>query len=184
MSKSLAGHFLVASADLSDPNFFRTVVLIFRHNEEGAAGLVLNRRTNASVRQLWEQIGESPCKSRAPLHLGGPVEGPLMAIHALEQLQELEIVPGVFLSNGREMLERLVDDDDARTRFFVGYAGWGDGQLERELGEGSWLVAPATAELVFGDHEELWQKVTRQVTSGNLLSALKIKHVPPDPRLN
>lgn len=182
--KSLTAHFLIATSDLVDPNFFRTVVLIFRHNDEGAAGVVLNRRMNATVKQIWEQISEAPCQCEAPLFMGGPVEGPLMAIHADTSLSELIVLPEVYVSTGREMLEKLVESGEQPLRFFVGYAGWGEGQLERELKDGSWLVAPATKEQVFGAVEDLWQELTKHVLSGVFLSALNIKHVPPDPSLN
>lgn len=182
--KSLSAHFLIASGELSDPNFFRAVVLIFRHNEEGAAGVIINRSMTATVKQIWEQVSERPCQCEAALCMGGPVEGPLMALHADVELSEMMILPDVYVTTGREMLEKLVERDEPPLRFFVGYAGWGSGQLERELREGSWLVAPATAEQVFGEVEELWQRLTRSVVSDAFLSALKIKHVPPDASLN
>jgi putative transcriptional regulator len=182
--KSLTAHFLIASNELVDPNFFRTVVLIFRHNDEGAAGVIVNRRMTASVKQIWEQVSEEPCQCDAPLHMGGPVEGPLMALHADEELSEMAVLSGVFVSTGREMLEKLVEKNEGPLRFFVGYAGWGGGQLERELREGSWLTVPATAEQIFGAVDDLWQQLTRSVVSRAFLDALNIKHVPPDASLN
>ncbi|OYV86044.1 MAG: hypothetical protein B7Z73_12445, partial [Planctomycetia bacterium 21-64-5] len=133
---------------------------------------------------IWEQISEGPCDCQAPLHMGGPVEGPLMALHGDVSLSEMVVLPEVYVSTGREMLEKLVENDEEPLRFFVGYAGWGEGQLERELRDGSWLVAPATKEQVFGTVEDLWQQLTKTVLSGAFLSALNIKHIPPDPSLN
>lgn len=182
--KSLSAHLLIASADLQDPNFFRTVVLIFRHSDEGAAGVILNRGMTATIKEVWQQVSETECHTDAPLYLGGPVEGPLMAVHRDESLSELTVLPGVYVSTGRESLEALVLADDPTRRFFVGYAGWGEGQLERELREGGWLVAPATSELIFAPPDDLWQRLTKEVTSAAFLSALKIKNVPDDPSLN
>lgn len=182
--KSLEAHLLVASSDLQDPNFFRTVVLIFRHSEEGAAGVVLNRRMTATVEEVWRQVSDSPCGCTAPLYLGGPVEGPLMVLHADEAKSELTVLPGVYVTTGREEVEQLVVDGQQPLRFFVGYAGWGGGQLERELSEGAWRVAPATAEHVFGPEDELWRRLTKQITAESFLSALNIKHSPADPSLN
>ena len=182
--KSLTAHFLIASNELVDPNFFRTVVFLFRHNEEGAAGVVINRRMATTVKQVWEQVSESTCECEAPLHMGGQVEGPLMALHSDEALSEMMVLPEVYVSTGREMLEKLVEKNEQPLRFFVGYAGWGRGQLERELREGSWLVAPASVDQLFGAIETLWEELTKSVMSGVFLSALKIKHVPPDPSLN
>src|SRR5581483_3921347 len=123
--KSLTAQFLIASNELVDPNFFRTVVFLFRHNEEGAAGVVINRRMTATVKQVWEQVSESTCECDAPLHMGGPVEGPLMALHSDEALSEMTVLPDVYVSTGREMLEKLVEKNEQPLRFFVGYAGWG-----------------------------------------------------------
>ena len=182
--KSLQGHLLIAAPELSDPNFFHTVVLIFRHDDEGAAGLVLNRRTHATLDQVWKQISETDCRSRAPLCLGGPVEGPLMALHAQESLAEIDVMPGVYVAASQTNLEQLAAGADEAARFFVGYAGWGAGQLERELGESAWLTLPATADHVFGDHDRLWEQTTKQVKSHELIEVLKIKHVPKEPGLN
>jgi putative transcriptional regulator len=182
--KSLQGHLLVAAAELRDPNFFHSVVLIFRHDDDGAAGLILNRRTQATIQQVWRQVSESACHSRAPLCLGGPVDGPLMALHAQPPLAEIDVMPGVYVAASQENLEQLVIQDDETARFFVGYAGWGSGQLERELEESAWLTVPANADHVFGDQDRLWEQATKDIKSSALLSALKIKHVPKEPWLN
>lgn len=179
--KSLQGHLLVAAAELRDPNFHRTVVLIFRHDEEGAAGVILNRRTHATLRQVWEQISETACESDAPLCLGGPVEGPLMAVHSQADLSEIDVMPGVYVAASQQNLEQLAIQSDEGARFFVGYAGWGSGQLERELEEDAWLIAPATPEHIFGNQDNLWEQVTRDIKSSALISTLKIKHVPREP---
>lgn len=182
--KSLQGHLLVAAPELRDPNFFHAVVLIFRHDEEGAAGLILNRRTHATIEQIWKQISEKSCNSRAPLCLGGPVEGPLMALHAQESLSEIDVMPGVYVAASQSHIEQLASGADERARFFVGYSGWGAGQLERELEESAWLTLEARAEHVFGDHDQLWEQTTKQIKSRELIAVLKIKHVPKEPGLN
>jgi putative transcriptional regulator len=182
--KSLQGHVLVASPDLHDPNFLRSVVLIVQHNEQGALGLILNRRTHAKLKQVWEQVSPEPCESDEYVHAGGPVEGPLMALHTNAELGETEIFSGLFIGTNRDHLERLVSDNVQPLRIFAGYAGWGGGQLENEMQQGSWHTAHATAEMVFYTEGDLWQTVLRQITSSTLLSSLKIKHIPPDPRLN
>jgi len=79
--KSLQGHLLIASPTLLDPNFRKSVVLLVQHNEEGAMGLVLNRPTETKLCEAWTQVAETDCASDASLNLGGPCEGPLMALH-------------------------------------------------------------------------------------------------------
>jgi putative transcriptional regulator len=181
---SLQGHFLVATNDLRDPNFFHTIVLIVRHNEEGALGLVLNRPTKARIEQVWTEVSDSPCESRERLHVGGPCEGLLMALHTRPLWADLEVMPGIYYSGDPEHLRELVCETETPVRFFVGYAGWSAGQLEHELGEGSWLVAPASYEQIFNIDEQSWERLTKEVNSSDLLSALGIKHVPKDPSLN
>ena len=87
---SLEGHFLLASENLLDPNFARAVVLMIQHNDQGALGVILNRPTSKTVRELWQDVGQSPCQSQQPVCLGGPVSGPLMAVHPLAELAEVE----------------------------------------------------------------------------------------------
>lgn len=182
--KSFKGHFLVASSQLLDPNFARTVVLLVHHNEEGAFGVVLNRPADSTIAELWEKVSETPCECDQPLHVGGPVPGPLMALHGDGDLAELEVAPGVYFAAQRDNLEKLLDQDEHPFRLFVGHSGWGAGQLENELAEGAWLTTPASAEYVFCDHAELWQNVVKRVGSAILSDALKLKEIPPDPTLN
>jgi putative transcriptional regulator len=181
---SLRGHFLVASSELNDPNFLRTVVLIVQHDEMGAMGLVLNRPTDATVRKVWEQVKHSPCEVDAPLYLGGPIEGPLVALHTRSEQADIEVLPGLFYTVQPDSLEKLVSQGDAPARFIAGYAGWGPEQLEGELEQGAWLVGPARPEQVLGQEVDLWEKISRELADTNLVSLLGIKHVPDDPSLN
>jgi putative transcriptional regulator len=184
--ESLSGHLLVASPFLMDPNFVRTVVLLIHHSDEGAFGVVLNRLSEKTVQELWEDVSETPCESQERLHLGGPVSGPLIAIHTDSELSEMEILPGLYFSAQREHLEKLISRPGEQLRLFVGHAGWGDGQLENEMKVGSWLTRPATIDYVFYDESELWKRVARDIGESLLLETLKVdpKVIPPDPRVN
>ena len=144
----LKGHLLVASPHLLDPNFVRTVVLLLHHSKEGAFGVVLNRPADNTVKELWEQVGDSPCESERRVNVGGPVSGPLMAVHTDRSLREMEILPGLYFAAQRDNIEKLFRQHDHPFRVFVGHSGWGGGQLERELKGGSWLTTPATIEYV------------------------------------
>jgi putative transcriptional regulator len=183
---SLEGRLLVASPHLQDANFVRTVVLIVQHNDEGALGVVVNRPTSKLVQELWEEIGQSACPSAEPVFLGGPVSGPIMAVHAHESLAELEVLPGLFFAAKKANLDQLVAQDEHLYRIFVGHSGWGPGQLEGELEVGAWLTTPATAEYVFYDHADgdLWAEVSKQIGHSLLQGMLGIKEVPEDPSLN
>ena len=156
---SLQGHFLVASPHLPDPNFYRTVVLMVQHDQQGAVGLILNRITNSTIGELWETVVKEPCASRQPVNHGGPVQGPLMALHTDEARADAEVLPGVYLASRDEYLKQLVEQDQQPFRLFVGYAGWAGGQLESELEVGGWLTAPATCDDVFSEADDLWRRI-------------------------
>lgn len=182
--KSLQSHLLIASGDLAEP-FTRAVVLLVRHNEEGALGLILNRRTTASLKDAWVKVSEVPCHRDEAIFLGGPCDGPLVALHTHEFLLELEVMPGLYFCAGKDKLETLAaQKTPLEIKFFAGYSGWSAGQLEAEIERGSWLTMPAKSEHVFEHEDELWTRVTRQLADTALRSALHIKHTPPDPSFN
>lgn len=182
--QSLQGHLLVATPELLDPNFHRTVVLMVHHDEEGATGLVLNRASNMRISEIWEKVSESPCESHAPVLHGGPCNGPLMAIHTDEFLMETEVAPGVYFCSSPDKLQRLVLLTDQPVQFFAGVAGWGPGQLEDELATGSWHACPAEPEHIFEADANLWDRVTRQIAGQRFLKALNIRQAPDDPSVN
>jgi putative transcriptional regulator len=184
---TLDGHLLVASPHMEDPNFARTVVLIVQHSDEGAFGLVLNRPSNHSLADVWKQVADdASCDVEQPLYIGGPVEGPLLALHTREGISEREIVPGVFFSTQREALESLISGHQGPFLIVTGYSGWGSGQLEGELKAGAWLTIPARREYVFPETEgeNLWRTVARDIGRGVLFSAGDVKNLPDDPSLN
>jgi len=182
--KSLQGQLLIASPQLLDPNFVKTVVLLIQHSDQGALGVVLNRPTSKKVKELWKEVGNAPCHSEAPVCLGGPVSGPLMAVHTNQFLAEMEILPGVFFAAKKKHLDELVLQQDDPLKMFFGHAGWGPGQVDNEIQAGGWLTMPATTEYVFYHGEDLWEKVSKQAAQSTLQSILNIKHFPEDPSVN
>ena len=201
---SLQGHLLLAAEELADPNFAHSVVLLIEHNEQGALGVILNRPTSKTVRELWREVSQVPCESRQPVCLGGPVSGPVMALHTLPALAELEIVSGVYFAAKKQNLDELVStaagtESMAESpsmasgteliaknpfKIFVGHAGWGPGQLEAEIQQHAWSIIPASSEHVFTAADDLWQRLLQALDHLRLGTLLKIKHVPPDPTLN
>ena len=182
--KSLKGHLLVASPHLADPNFVRSVVLLIHHSPDGTFGVVLNRPSESKIRELWKDLSELPCKTDQHVHMGGPVSGPLMAVHTDEDLAELEIVPGLYFAAERGNIEKLLNQSKHDFRLFVGHSGWGGGQLEDELEEGSWFTTPATPDYVFAEESDLWKAVAQQIGQSMLASMLNIKDIPADPSAN
>ncbi|MFV1966687.1 MAG: YqgE/AlgH family protein, partial [Pirellulaceae bacterium] len=178
------GHFLVASPHLPDSNFFRSVVLMVQHDEHGALGLVLNRLTNSTVRELWASVASETVTCERYVNHGGPVEGPLMALHTTAACADDEVLPGVYFASRDEYLERIVQDEDRPFRLFVGYAGWSSGQLESELEAGGWLTIKATQDDVFNENKDLWREISSRIGLEILKQAVNPKHVPDDPSVN
>jgi len=164
----LKGQILIASPLLGDPSFAQTVVLMVQHDAEGALGLVLNRPLDATLDDVWDQVSVEPCFRDELLHLGGPCDGPLMVLHNLPDLGKLMVVDGVYFSAESDALEALAGESFGLARFFLGYAGWGPGQLEEELAEGAWLTTDAASDVVFGDSKQLWEKVIEPLLEAQL----------------
>lgn len=182
--QSLKGHLLIAGPALVDPNFRRTVVLVGEHSEEGALGVVLNRASETTVddavpelAELVELVGEI-----GSVHVGGPVQP--SAIVVLADFVEPDRA-GALVLESVGFLPAEVDPETLgelrRARVYAGYAGWGPGQLDGELEEGSWIVEPALAEDVFTPQPDaLWSDVLRR--KGGPFGVLAM--MPPDPSLN
>jgi putative transcriptional regulator len=182
--KSLAGHFLVASRYLRDPNFAQSVVLMIHHDHQGAMGVVINRPSDKTVREVWEMIGNDPCDRDERIFVGGPVPGPLVALHSLQAFSEREVVPGVHFSTHRDALDLIVRKKTGPLRLCSGNAGWGSGQLEGELEAGGWLSTKATVDDVFADHESIWKTVTQRIGLEIMVPDLVREGLPSDPSLN
>jgi putative transcriptional regulator len=181
---SLQGHLLVASPKLLDPNFYRTIVLMVQHDDDGAMGLVLNRPLETSVKTAWEQVSEVECDTEGSLYHGGPCNGPLMVMHTNPAFSDAQIMPGVFFATERSSLEQLVSLNHAPMKFFVGYAGWGPGQLEGEIEEGAWVSAKADADSVFDGDAEQWHVVMKAIARATPLPGVNPKTIPEDPSMN
>jgi putative transcriptional regulator len=155
-ASTLAGSFLIAMPNLADPNFWRTVVLLGSHSaDEGAFGLVVNRASDVAFAEVLRQLGlETPHDRGIQVLTGGPVEpsqGFVIVDGTLEAEDPQGVCTGGFTISGRsDVLGDLACGVlDHRFALCLGYAGWQAGQLERELEENSWLLAPADPDLVF-----------------------------------
>jgi putative transcriptional regulator len=182
----LQGRLLIASSGLLDPNFARTVVLIAAHGGEGALGLILNREMNIPLQQVWGQVSQSPCLRSGNVRHGGPIGGTLMVVHDVRPHANIVVTDDLYVATELNAMESLAASDEGQAHFYVGHSGWGPGQLESELDEGSWLVLPATSEHVFGDQDAntLWKETMTEVGRRQIQAVIPIKHVPENPRLN
>ncbi|MDX1493268.1 MAG: YqgE/AlgH family protein [Longimicrobiales bacterium] len=179
--KSLKGQLLISSGGLYDPNFRHTVVLIGEHNAEGALGVVLNRALNATVAETFPPLGDFVPEDE-PLYQGGPVQ-PASAILLAElerpDLADILVFGSIGFLTGE--IEEWIEPSIVRARVYVGYSGWGPGQLEAEMEMDSWIVDEAREEDVFTDAPELlWSRVlNRKGPEYRMLSKM-----PFDPSMN
>ncbi|HEY2319742.1 MAG TPA: YqgE/AlgH family protein [Solirubrobacteraceae bacterium] len=178
---SARGQLLIAGPGLVDPNFWRTVVLIVEHSDEGALGLVLNRPSETTVGEAVSEL-EQLLEPDDPLYVGGPVQpSALIVLAEFDQPAEAALIAfediGVLASGAQEEPSLSV----RRGRAFVGHAGWGPGQLDDEVERGDWILERARREDAFtGTPLELWSEVlTRKGGSYALVARM-----PPDPSVN
>jgi len=166
--KALAPGFLIAMPQLLDPNFKRAVVLMMEHTENGSMGLIFNRKAKMSLGDLAknQELEIARPRSVEPIYVGGPVE-PYRGflLHDRDTVAERsQLLPGLFLSVTSEALTTLIADPGCRLRFCLGYAGWGPGQVEREIAQGSWLFTEAVPETVLGaDPVQVWEEVIKSM---------------------
>ena len=180
--ESLRGQLLIAHPRLLDPNFRRTVVLIVEHTEEGAMGLVLNRRSLVPVAKAAPEL-TALVDPVEPVHVGGPVapEG-LMVLAEFEDPSDAALVVfGDFGLVGATEEHGATAGATRRARVFAGHAGWGPGQLDAELEVDGWIVEPPEPEeILTEDPEALWSAVLDRKGGQYALLA----RMPPDPSVN
>jgi putative transcriptional regulator len=168
---SLAPALLLSMPQLLDPNFTRSVVLLCKHSDEGAFGLVLNRPLVTSGTVMVHLDPPVSTDRELEIWIGGPVEPQRSWIlvgdgpDAPGASGAAQIADGVYLSTSPALLRRLLEPDPPKnTRLVVGYSGWASGQLERELAESSWLLSDVDADLVFHTPpDRMWERAIRRL---------------------
>lgn len=170
-SDSLANHFLIAMPNLRDPNFARTVALICEHTAEGAMGIVINRVTDLTLADVFQQMeidGSGSAQRAQPVYVGGPVQGNRgFVVHEPVGSWESTLTVGDALgvSTSRDIIAAIADNrGPQRCLVALGYAGWSPGQLEREIAENSWLAGPADRQIIFDTPVEArWEAAVKRL---------------------
>lgn len=178
---SLAGQLLVAMPTMQDPRFARSVICLCAHSPDGAMGLVLNRAVpRLSFDGLLRQLGVEPVPPQREIRLvaGGPVEeGRGFVLHSAEWTAEgsLPVEGGWALTANVDILKAIAAGGGPRHCVLaLGYAGWGPGQLDAEIAENAWLIAPPDEALLFdGALGTKWQRALGklQVDPGRIAGA-------------
>jgi putative transcriptional regulator len=152
----LTGHLLIAMPAMADPNFTRTVTYICEHNDQGALGIVINRPLEMDLGEVFEQLSLTAADaglSRQPVLRGGPVQterGFVLHEPSKGWDSTVAVSDSVHLTTSQDILAALASGTGPkRAVMALGYAGWGAGQLEIEMGANAWLSAPGSATIVF-----------------------------------
>jgi putative transcriptional regulator len=181
--KPQRGRLLISYPLMNDPLFKRTVVLLCEHNEEGSFGFILNKYINVKLSELVKELPDT----KGRISMGGPVQtSNLYYMHTLGHEIEgsTEISKGLYLGGHFDALkERMLAGKltDGEVRFFVGYSGWSENQLDGELKDNAWLISEAPTSLLMNTTDEkLWHKALKDM--GKDYSFLA--HLPEDPSLN
>lgn len=166
--ESLAGHFLISTSQMPDPRFQEQVIYLCVHNNEGAMGVVINK-PNPEITLLDVLCGSQipiPDGPMPPVYMGGPMgidAGFILYTNEAPDQYSVEVQSGVYLSRDFRLLENIaLGRGPACFLFFLGYAGWGAGQLEGELIDNSWLTVPGDLDVLFHvPSEQKWRKAAQ-----------------------
>jgi putative transcriptional regulator len=171
---SLAGQLLVASPEMGDPRFYHAVILVVRHDRNGALGIIINRPVgDRSLVRLLEALGEkdSGVVGSVRIFAGGPVQPEIgFVLHSTDyhRPETLDIDSRVAMTSSPQVLRDIGNrQGPSKSLIAFGYAGWRSGQLEGELGRGDWLTAEDDEKLIFDDNrDEVWDEAMKRRTQG------------------
>ena len=177
------GKILISEPFLLDPNFKRSIVLLCEHGEEGSVGFILNKPTQVKLNQLLEDFPDFD----APVYFGGPVQiNTLQFVHRAGDIIEgtTKIADGLYWGGSFEILKLLIEAKKVSPsdfRFFIGYSGWEEGQIEKEMKINSWIVTSTEADNIFSDEpDKLWGEILKKM--GKKFAILA--SFPEDPSVN
>jgi putative transcriptional regulator len=184
MNNIVDGTLLIAEPFLKDASFKRSVVLLCKYGEGfGAFGFSLHRKLKTTLNEVIEDMDD--CK--LPIYFGGPVE--IDTLHYIHQYPQyfddaVKITDNLYWGGDFEKMKLLIKAgkiNPKKIKFFLGYSGWDDGQLEEELKESSWIISTANNKLIFDTmHSQIWR-----TSLGALGGKYKIMvNFPEDPQLN
>lgn len=168
----LTGQFLVATPEMGDPRFRETVILMIRHNKDGAMGLIINRPAgDQKLSQILQDLGDSGegVTGNLPLYLGGPVQPELgFILHTTDYRRAgiIDVNGTVAVTATKEIIRDIAAGNGPNKFMLIfGYAGWGPGQLEGELKRNAWYTTPFDLPLIFDtDRDRVWERAVERRT--------------------
>ena len=183
MLKAKKGRILISEPSFNDSIFFKSVVLLTHHNDDESIGLILNQPTKINLNEILNNIPLSDF----PIYIGGPVaKQSLQFIHTLGSLipESKQITENIYFGGNFNTILKLMQDKKItknEIRFFVGYSGWGEDQLNTEIREDSWLVDRSKDDFCMQySTPQLWNKIIKNQKSDYAIWV----NMPKDPNLN
>ncbi|MCK9394816.1 MAG: YqgE/AlgH family protein [Methylobacter sp.] len=176
----LTDQFIIAMPNLADPNFFHTVAYLCQHNEDGALGIVINRSTDMKLGEIFKQMDinvTAPASAETPIFAGGPVQqerGFVVHTSGGDWHATMAVSETISLTTSRDVLEAIAAGEGPEQYLVaLGYAGWGAGQLEKEIMDNAWLNTPSGKQVLFDTPVNLrWTAAAGQIGIDiNLLTA-------------
>ncbi len=167
----LNNQFIVAMPALVDPIFHHTVTFVCQHTNEGALGIVINRPANMKLGEIFKQMEikvKSPTAADVPIFAGGPVQqdrGFVVHTACGEWDTTLPVSKDISLTTSRDVIEAIAAGEGPEQYLIaLGYAGWGEGQLEKEILSNSWLNAPYAKQILFETPlDQRWNAAASQI---------------------
>ena len=169
--KFLSGKFLIASPTMADPRFYKSVIYMITHKNEGAMGIVINQpivetKINNIINN--EELKDNSNIDNIPITIGGPVDtkkGFILHTSEFKDETTIKVDSEIFLTSNINILKSIVKGDGPKKSLFaLGYAGWQPGQLEEELLNDGWLVAPGNSKLIFEcKAERKWREAIKSL---------------------
>ncbi len=178
-SESLNNQLLIAMPGLDDANFHHTVTYLCQHGEEGAMGIVINRPSGLRLNDILDQLdikSSTDACGEQPIYIGGPVQNDRgFVLHTAGSVWDstLQITSSISITTSKDILDAIAHGrGPEKSLIALGYAGWGEGQLEAEISSNAWLNGPAPENILFDlPAEARWEAAARAIgVDLNLLS--------------
>ena len=168
--------------------FSKAVILVLQDSDEGIFGVVLNRPASPEMLMAWQKVADRPTFAAEKLVAGGPVQGPILAIHCEQELAEVEIDGGIFVSVQKDAIEQLsameLDHKGIPFRIVLGAVSWDYGHLENEIDHGAWFVVDGEPDQIFADPALMWEQSVRRYGAQSITELTGVRDFPADPLLN
>lgn len=171
------GKLLIASPKLDSTPFSRSVVYVFQDNEDATVGVILNRPADDQIEQAWEGMVGALATNVFP-SFGGPLPGPVVALHRDENAAEITLPNGIYTSATEDNIQYLLSQRDDSVRVFFGLSGWQQGQLANEVENGDWIATHPSPELLFGHSSDLWTDALLRFQNRFFHEVLGIQGIP------